>query len=491
MPDMSDYAHEAKPMPFVFGRFQVPGDIVFVQTRKKIPFNRMAQTAVSRRRARYTHVLLCVMPGLYIHSIPHKGVHFIAAEDDEANFPEHYGDRLAVRRNTQLTNNVALAGQIPWKAQYFIGQKYNGAFGGAARLAQLWRDSHSFCSELIARIYQDLGISVCDLAPEHVLPVHLDNATKSGQWIDVTSLYVAYFRGELASDPLHRLLDEMIPMPDIRPPYMQTVETIIKSARSRGSAKRSLNDAHDFIKAVPEVIEKMSDKDKEQIATDVGINMRSFRSVRTALLNQIFQLDKALVAANRGPITIKTVHWTDKAHAPVKQLDVKPLVAQLADVQNLNTAAVATLIGEDILEAIESVVMMVAGPSAHEKITPEQEAIIVQWTESLRNLIAASQDFEDYGADLDALDIELLRRLQSEGLLTKEMRLVLRSFARELQCRRALHRAWQALEVLRKKPVDFDSWYQVYQNLLELAHLDVVAAAGNLGTNSTTKVGAQ
>ena len=52
----------------MWSTFQQPGDIIFVSSSGLGPFiNRMAQRVITSEEAEPTHVMLCVVPGLYIH----------------------------------------------------------------------------------------------------------------------------------------------------------------------------------------------------------------------------------------------------------------------------------------------------------------------------------------------------------------------------------------------------------------------------------------
>jgi hypothetical protein len=368
-----------------------------------------------------------------------------------------------VRRNTQIAKDLKLSGQLPWRAQYYIGQKYNAAFGGAAHLKEIWRDSHSFCSELIAHIYEDMQISICGLAPEKVLPVHLEISTEcAGQWMDAKSFYEAYFRGNLVPTAMDRLLDEAFSTPDLRPTYIHTVQTMMKCAASRSSAVRAINGAHRFLEGLPKVIEKMPHK--EELATQLDLDNNSFKSLQSQILQSIFLFDKALKA---NDIAIEPIHWTEKTAGRVKKLDLVPLLATFRQLHKDNVEVAATFILE-ALEQLELMLLVVA-----EK--PGQDAIvnlIVQWAGEFAKLINGFQNFENYKTDLDALDAELHRMMLSEGLHTKEMRTALRYFTQEIQWRKKLYRASETLTHLHQNPRDHEALYNLYQSLLELIPVD-------------------
>src|ERR1041384_3930805 len=103
-----------------FLEFQKAGDIIFICTPKKVPWNRIGQTVARGARARFTHVLLCVMPGLYIQSTTEHGVHLISGESEEGNFPALYGRHWKVMRYNKLSDEARSS--LQHRALYYLGQ---------------------------------------------------------------------------------------------------------------------------------------------------------------------------------------------------------------------------------------------------------------------------------------------------------------------------------------------------------------------------------
>jgi hypothetical protein len=66
----------------MWSTFQQPGDILFTRSYTfGGQLNLLAQRTLTLRRAGATHVILCIAPGLYIHSNKGRGVEFDRAED--------------------------------------------------------------------------------------------------------------------------------------------------------------------------------------------------------------------------------------------------------------------------------------------------------------------------------------------------------------------------------------------------------------------------
>ncbi len=224
-----------------FHRFQRIGDIIFVSSKKFPNANLLTQSLIAGNTARYSHVLLCVLPGLYVHSMPENGVQFLQGESPDADFDKKYGTAWAVRRLRRLSDNPELAGRLSWRAAYYLGQSYNWVFLGSRLIGQSYSTSHSFCSELIVRIFNDVGVPILQpaFAPEKALPAHLDEATLSDDWTDLTSSYHSLFQPPEPSE-FDRLLDQFLPVPDGRLAYIKMVTD--QPAQDR----RGDQDADDF-----------------------------------------------------------------------------------------------------------------------------------------------------------------------------------------------------------------------------------------------------
>lgn len=165
----------------IFCTFQQTGDVVLVRGRdgSKL-FNLVGQTLVRGKIAEYSHVLLCVIPGLYVHAMPRGGVHFVSTEDDEVRFSA-VCSRWSARRNTTLSQADKVA--ILSAAIYFLGQDYNYLLTASTR--------HSYCSELIAKVFRKIMRDVIprDQPPETAFPVDVAGATALPPWSDVTAEY--------------------------------------------------------------------------------------------------------------------------------------------------------------------------------------------------------------------------------------------------------------------------------------------------------------
>lgn len=237
-----------------FCDFQEIGDVVFVRAKNlDTRLITAGQTFLTGKRAIYSHVLLCVAPGLYLHAIPKSGVFFANTESPEMCFPNVY-PQWSVRRNTQLS--TAKRFELSQWAAYYIGQAYNFRLVGSTLSHTRYRRAHSYCSEVIAKVYRKLD---CDLvitpswllqayralrhtvnaAKDHetadkaipvewVLPVDLDEATRSAPWVNVTE---EYDRGLKALSPKDG--SDLRPLQDyFRSIYLQQVKITLTQAKT-------------------------------------------------------------------------------------------------------------------------------------------------------------------------------------------------------------------------------------------------------------------
>jgi hypothetical protein len=136
--------------------------------------------------------VLCIAPGLYIHSNKGRGVEFDQAEDFPLATSPVSGRRFlssAVRLNNEEATASRNA-QIIERAFYFYKQKYNAYFFVKNSLAsERFRKSAAFCSEFISAVYRDIGIPLTNLDNEMVFPSTLEACLTLPRWLDVTDEY--------------------------------------------------------------------------------------------------------------------------------------------------------------------------------------------------------------------------------------------------------------------------------------------------------------
>src|SRR6185312_10667966 len=193
--------------PVSWNLFHDTGDILFTaEASLKSRGLRAGQAALRReqclslgRYPRFSHVLLCVTPGLYIESTSKEAVHAVRAEEYER---KERSDFL-VMRSRALSENTELNAKIKQRSVFHHDRPYNFRPVSASQDALR-------CSELVATIYADLGIQlVAECKLHETLPFDIELALeRSDRWVDVTELYVM---AETLSD--QKLIKERDPDP--------------------------------------------------------------------------------------------------------------------------------------------------------------------------------------------------------------------------------------------------------------------------------------
>jgi Permuted papain-like amidase enzyme, YaeF/YiiX, C92 family len=152
------------------------GDIILFRqpTDLKSP-NTLAQSVLRRRKALFSHVAISVGEFFAIHAMPDEGVHVVPL----SSFSK---DLLLVYRHVKVDENLDLQLQLRSRLFYYFGQPYNRAF---------WLrrfETASYCSELAAKAYADVGLPLSHRNPKHVLPVDLQDLPVD-EWTAVTVAY--------------------------------------------------------------------------------------------------------------------------------------------------------------------------------------------------------------------------------------------------------------------------------------------------------------
>jgi hypothetical protein len=165
------------------------------------------------RYPQFSHVLLCVTPGLYIESTPaallrdhdKPAVRTVRAEE----YDHKKRSDLLVMRPRALSGNPDLNAKITQRSVFHHDRPYNFRPVSASKDALR-------CSELVATIYADLGIQLVPERKLHeTLPFDIELAIdKADGWLDVTELYIM---AETLCD--QRLIKER--NPDLRDMFFQ------------------------------------------------------------------------------------------------------------------------------------------------------------------------------------------------------------------------------------------------------------------------------
>lgn len=187
---------------------QLPGDVALVKGHGAIS-NAIIQAQrllVPGYEPHYSHVALCLAPGALIHSTG-EGVHIVGPNKI---FNDALYESRKVLRSVELQDRISrdnsYSYEITRKAVYYLRQRYNHLF----LLKDVSStDETSFCSELVAKVYRDLGIVISDLPATTTYPVHVEQLATSVDWMDVTDLYEGF--SEEAKRYLRQLAAEIAP----------------------------------------------------------------------------------------------------------------------------------------------------------------------------------------------------------------------------------------------------------------------------------------
>lgn len=155
------------------------GDVFLMEgTSKLSPALVAAQKARFYKHARSSHVMFSFGDGVFVHSTLDAGVEFIpymaALKDCK--------DDWRVVRNTLITSEQK---ELMQKASiFFVDQAYNKKFLFKSN------DHSSFCSELVAKIYEKAGAPLFGKETGTITPSDFDRAADLDEsWLDVTQIY--------------------------------------------------------------------------------------------------------------------------------------------------------------------------------------------------------------------------------------------------------------------------------------------------------------
>ncbi len=169
-------------------RYQRPGDLVFSTGHgPKAATLRFLQRVRDSAPAMFSHVAVCVYPGLFIHSVPRGGVQLVNFEDRHGiDFGPHEPRRFAVVRLPDLAIDVEDVLRV---ITYWTGQKYN--FRLASRVSA--PPGQVFCSQLVVQILDRAGVRWPGLAPgQPITPSALHRLAMDRGGEDVSDSYADY-----------------------------------------------------------------------------------------------------------------------------------------------------------------------------------------------------------------------------------------------------------------------------------------------------------
>ena len=237
------------------------------------------------------------------------------AESRQANFLKRYGHRWAAFRHRALAKDHQLAARVQLRTQYYLGQQYNWLFHGSRLVGERYSQTHSFCSELVARVFSDLGEPFCReraIAPQNLLPTDIASETQGENWENVTEEYRRFLEGapptvvELMVDHLLRQVSEPERSQiDPRSTYIQTLTLGFKSLIDERKINEALRELHDKLGNFKRELESKSVDEQRRQLSALGVNPRSFKALYSNLLTLAFGADADLSDKERAEATEK------------------------------------------------------------------------------------------------------------------------------------------------------------------------------------------
>jgi hypothetical protein len=178
--------------------FQAPGDIVLTRGRRLLShLNALVQSVIEGRPARATHAMIVAAPGYYVDVSIRFGVSLLPAPlfaiDGVGGHFAADAQPLWRRRLVAAFRHPELARSPERHRELFkaiaaqLGQPYNRRFLLKRAHAE---DGSAFCSELVARTFARLGLSIVP-GRRHaaVLPQTLYRHLRDSGWQDVSAAY--------------------------------------------------------------------------------------------------------------------------------------------------------------------------------------------------------------------------------------------------------------------------------------------------------------
>jgi len=172
-----------------------PGDVIFIQSQGVSGrVNRLGQGIASFKKARFTHVLLYVAPGVVIDATPQHGVMLrnVLREIISERLTDSMCDNgtMLVLRPTDGNWNPN-AGTTLVSTMAHIRKKYNWRFllhQPSDVDPKSEKAKSAFCSELVALLLKQWGLlSNKAHRSSKTLPVNLAKLLRKSDWRDVTS----------------------------------------------------------------------------------------------------------------------------------------------------------------------------------------------------------------------------------------------------------------------------------------------------------------
>ncbi len=155
------------------------GDVLLVRGEGKLSDSLVAAQKVIYKDSAASHVEFSIGDGTFVHATNDGGVHLTFILDELENCKEDWR-AIRLKGLTQEQRD-----ELSKSGVYYLRQDYNKVFMGSGN------ETSSFCSELVAKIYNAANINILDKRlPSKVTPAHFDIAAdKNNDWEDVTEEY--------------------------------------------------------------------------------------------------------------------------------------------------------------------------------------------------------------------------------------------------------------------------------------------------------------
>jgi len=159
----------------------LPGDVLLVTGNSSFSNALVLGQKAIYLKAKSSHVELSLGDGVFIHATDDGGVHLSLLIDEVNSCREGW----RVIRHKSIVELGLETEKLQKSGMFFYAQGYNKVYMGSGT------KSSSFCSELVAKVYEKSGIRIINgKAPSKVAPAHFDKeADEMIDWIDVTAEY--------------------------------------------------------------------------------------------------------------------------------------------------------------------------------------------------------------------------------------------------------------------------------------------------------------
>lgn len=136
-----------------------------------------------------SHVLISLADGLYIHSTGDKGVHIISFKELLPEIEPNFKIIRLRNLDEEKINHLKMA------ITYYMNQEYNKVFFFEIK-------NTSFCSQLIAKTYEQAAIKIFDKHHTFVTPADFEReANSQNNWEDITNQTITKYKEYISHGP--------------------------------------------------------------------------------------------------------------------------------------------------------------------------------------------------------------------------------------------------------------------------------------------------